>query len=69
MQQQRVKNINDALNVLVQGVGIAQKRGVYSFEESHLIFESINFIKTLQQQQMKQKQQMNTIKEDEVLEI
>lgn len=37
-----VTNQNDALNVLVGFVNLAQQRGVYSIEESAKIWECVN---------------------------
>ena len=42
----KVSSINDAISVLVQGVNIAQSKGVYSFEDSTLIGQALEFLKT-----------------------
>lgn len=57
-------NLSDAINVLIQGVRVAQKRGAYEFGESADIGVAVNFLNKLsseleqqQAQQSKQQQQ------------
>ena len=38
-----IKSEQDAFNVLVQCLGIAQKRGAYNFEESAIIWKCLQF--------------------------
>tara|TARA_B100001996_G_scaffold8333_1_gene7054 strand:+ start:1860 stop:2093 length:234 start_codon:yes stop_codon:yes gene_type:complete len=38
-----IKSEQDAFNVLVQCLGIAQKRGAYNFEESAIIWKCLKF--------------------------
>jgi hypothetical protein len=41
----KVANLNDAISVLVQGVQLAQKAGVYSFEDSTVVGQALEFLK------------------------
>ena len=41
----KVSNLNDAISVLVQGVQFAQKAGVYSFEDSTVVGQALEFLK------------------------
>tara|TARA_B100001094_G_C18027061_1_gene718140 strand:- start:251 stop:469 length:219 start_codon:yes stop_codon:yes gene_type:complete len=38
-----IKSEQDAFNILVQCLGIAQKRGAYNFEESAVIWKCLQF--------------------------
>ena len=42
-----VLDLNSALNVLIQGVQIAQKAGIYNFQDSASIYQAIYSIQTL----------------------
>ena len=37
-------DLNSSLNILIQGVQIAQKAGIYNFQDSASIFQAINSI-------------------------
>ena len=54
-QAQSVTTFPQALQLLVDGVQVAQKRGAYSLEESSMLFQGITFLK--QQAEQSQKQQ------------
>jgi hypothetical protein len=43
--EKKVSNLNDAISVLVQGVQLAQKAGVYSFEDSTVVGQALEFLK------------------------
>lgn len=40
-------DLNSALNILIQGVQIAQKAGIYNFQDSASIYQAIHSIQTL----------------------
>jgi hypothetical protein len=42
-----VLDLNSALNILIQGVQIAQKAGIYNFQDSASIYQAIYSIQTL----------------------
>ena len=44
-QEQKVTTFPQALQLLVDGVQVAQKRGAYSLEESAMLFQGIQFLK------------------------
>lgn len=44
-EAKKVSNLNDAISVLVQGVQLAQKAGVYSFEDSTVVGQALEFLK------------------------
>lgn len=46
-----MNSIEEALNTLISAVNIAQKKGVYSLEESHYVYMAIAYINSLAQQQ------------------
>jgi hypothetical protein len=46
-----MKSIEEALNTLISAANIAQKKGVYSLEESHYVYMAISYINSLAQQQ------------------
>ena len=54
-QQQEVKvtTFPQALQLLVDGVQVAQKRGAYSLEESSMLFQGITFLKQQAEQSQK----------------
>ena len=55
-QEQKVTTFPQAMQMLVDGVNVAQKRGAYSLEESSLLFQAMTFLRTnLKQQQSEQK--------------
>ena len=55
-QEQKVTTFPQAMQMLVDGVNVAQKRGAYSLEESALLFQAMTFLRTnLKQQQSEQK--------------
>jgi len=45
-QGQQVETANQALNVLVQAVELAQKRGVYNLAEAELISQAVRIFVT-----------------------
>jgi len=45
-KKQEVTTFPQALQLLVDGVQVAQKRGAYSLEESAMLFQGITFLKT-----------------------
>ena len=44
-QQQEVTTFPQALQLLVDGVQVAQKRGAYSLEEAAMLLQGMNFLK------------------------
>lgn len=57
-QEQKVTTFPQAMQMLVDGVNVAQKRGSYSLEESALLFQAMTFLRTnLQQQKTEQTEQ------------
>lgn len=65
-------DVNKVLQVLVSGLEIAQKRGIYSFQESANINSALVALKTLTEQQNKKqtsKPKLQTINENGVEEI
>lgn len=42
--ENQVTNINQAINVLVQGVNLAQSRGVFSFNDSVAVKSALDFL-------------------------
>ena len=40
-QPQQIETANQALNMLVQGVELAQKRGAYTLEEASLLSQAV----------------------------
>ena len=66
-QEQKVTTFPQAMQMLVDGVNVAQKRGAYSLEESALLFQAMTFLKNnlkqQQQQQPEQKQPLEKIEE------
>lgn len=45
-----VLELNTALNILIQGVQIAQKQGIYNFQDSASIYQAISSIQHLARQ-------------------
>jgi hypothetical protein len=45
-QTQNVSNLQEAVQVLIQGVQIGQSKGVYSFEDSAIIKNALDFLNT-----------------------
>lgn len=45
-----VKSVAEAIQTLVSAVQVAQNKGVYSLEEAHIIFLSIDYLNKLSQQ-------------------
>ena len=43
-QEQQVTTINQAVNLLAQGVVVAQKRGVYTLDEAALLSQAMKLI-------------------------
>jgi len=61
-----ITSFPQALQLLVDGVQVAQKRGAYSLEESAMLFKGISFLKTQAEQSQKQaesKQKLEKIEE------
>ncbi len=56
-----VNTENDALNMLVAFLQVAQKRGAFSLEEAGKIMESVNFF---QKNQQAQQAQLPTVEEE-----
>lgn len=50
--ENQVKNLNDAISVLVQGVELAQKAGVYSFDDSAIVKQALDFLKAESQRNL-----------------
>lgn len=82
MSQQNQMNLNVAINILVQGVITAQKRGAYELTEASQLSQAVQFVlqmsehnkKQIQQQQVQQQQvqqpiPLAPIEEDETLII
>ena len=44
-QEQKVTTFPQAMQLLVDGVQVAQKRGAYSLEEAAMLLQGINFLK------------------------
>jgi len=41
----KIENVSDAVNILIQGVEVAQNKGAFSFEESTVIWQALAFLK------------------------
>ena len=55
-QPTEITTFPQALQLLVDGVQVAQKRGAYSLEESSLLFQAVQFLKkSVEEGQQKQK--------------
>lgn len=52
-QEQKVTTFPQAMQLLVDGVQVAQKRGAYSLEESAMLFQGITFLKQQAEQSQK----------------
>ena len=52
-QEQKVTTFSQAMQLLVDGVQVAQKRGAYSLEESAMLFQGITFLKQQAEQSQK----------------
>jgi hypothetical protein len=46
-----MNSVADALNTLISGVNVAQKNGVYTLEEAHIIYNAISYLNSLQNQE------------------
>lgn len=46
-EEVKVDNINKAISVLIQGVTIGQTKGIFSFQESKIIAEALEFLDKL----------------------
>ena len=44
MSTEEVETVNQAINLLIQGVQVAQKRGTYSLDEAALLSQAINVL-------------------------
>jgi hypothetical protein len=65
MQEElNVTNVNQAINVLIQGVNLAQSKGVYSFNDSVVIKSALDFLES----QTKQPESTETPQEMEVVD-
>jgi len=68
-QPTEITTFPQALQLLVDGVQVAQKRGAYSLEESSMLFKGITFLKAqaeqaqAQQAQAAPKQKLEKIEE------
>ena len=64
-QQQQVTTFPQAMQLLVDGVQVAQKRGAYSLEESAMLFKGITFLKEQAEQaaQKAESQKLEKIEE------
>lgn len=59
--EQKVENLNQAINVLVQGVQLAQTRGVYSFNDSVVIKSALDFLESQSQSNTEAEPQMEVV--------
>lgn len=59
--EQNVENLNQAINVLVQGVQLAQTRGVYSFNDSVVIKSALDFLESQSQANTGAEPQMEVV--------
>jgi len=60
-------DLNTSLNILIQGVQIAQKAGLYNFQDSASIYQAIYSIQKLaQQSEERQKKQQAAAKAQQV---
>lgn len=62
-QERKMTTFPQAMQMLVDGVNVAQKRGAYSLEESALLFQAMTFLKTHSKEQSEQKQPLEKIEE------
>jgi hypothetical protein len=65
-QEQKVTTFPQAMQLLVDGVQVAQKRGAYSLEESAMLFQGITFLK--QQAEAQQAEAQKTAESPKKLE-
>lgn len=67
-QQENLTITIQQLNTLLSGVIVAQKRGIYSFEESGLLAEPVKvvsqFIKVHNENEAKQKQEQAKLEQE-----
>ena len=49
-EEQKITTFSQALQLLVDGIQVAQKRGSYSLEESAMLFKAIQFLKQVKTQ-------------------
>ena len=49
-EEQKITTFSQALQLLVDGIHVAQKRGSYSLEESAMLFKAIQFLKQVKTQ-------------------
>jgi hypothetical protein len=54
-------DLNNSLNILIQGVQIAQKAGIYNFQDAASIYQAIYSIQTLAKKSEQKQQQAKEI--------
>ena len=47
MNENKVDTLSKAISVLLQGVNLAQSRGVYNFSESKIIAEAMEYLDSI----------------------
>lgn len=63
-----VLDLNASINILIQGVQIAQKQGVYNFQDSASIYQAIYSIQQIAKQtEARQKQQQHAAKDIKIV--
>lgn len=61
---EKVSNINEAIGVLLQAVEIGQKSGIYTFDDSALILQAINYIKSTAEKKTENESKILTFDEE-----
>lgn len=65
-----VLDLNTSLNILIQGVQIAQKQGIYNFQDSASIYQAIYSIQQLAKQtEARQKQQQIQVQDSKDVKL
>ena len=54
-----IKNFNDAINVLIQGVQVAQSKGVYSLQDAKIICEAMDLIESISEKKKDKSKETN----------
>jgi hypothetical protein len=64
--QMQVLDLNSALNILIQGVQIGQKAGIYNFQDSASIYQAIYSIQTIAKKTEEKQKKQKELKEKAV---
>lgn len=66
--QVKILDLNSALNILIQGVQMGQKAGIYNFQDSASIYQAIYSIQTIAKQ-TEERQKMQKQSKSESVEV